>query len=160
MNAAQVMTSKVVTVEPATPLREVARLFVRHGISGAPVVDRAGAVIGMVSESDLLQREELSRDQQASWWLEMIAEGEALAPEFVTYVRASEGCAREVMTREVIAVGEATSVAEIAALMLRHRIKRVPVLRDGRLVGIVSRADLIETLAHPEERRPFHQPRR
>lgn len=153
MQAADVMARRVVTVEPATSVREVARVLVRHGISAVPVVDGQRRVLGIVSEGDLLRPAEVSRDARSAWWLEMLAEGDALAPQFLDHVRSGGRHARDVMSHEVVTVPPTASLHEIATLLERHRIKRVPVVADGHLVGIVSRADLVRAMAHGEERR-------
>jgi CBS domain-containing protein len=133
-------------------VRDVAKLLLKHGISAVPVVDASGALLGIVSEGDLVRRRHISRDDRASWWLQMLAEGEDLAPEFLAYVRSGDRLLQDLMTREVVTVEEETLLPEIARLLEEHRIKRVPVLRQGRVVGIVSRADLVRgALAHEEE---------
>ena len=148
MNAAQVMTQPPVTAGPTLSVREVAKLLLQHGISAVPVVDTSGALLGIVSEGDLVRRSEVGRADRQSWWVQMLAEGEDLAPEFQAYVRSGDRLARDLMTPEVVTVEEATPLAEVARLLEEHRIKRVPVLRQGRVVGIVSRADLVRVLAH------------
>src|SRR5208282_1355932 len=117
MKASDVMTDAVVSVRPDTPTSQVARLLLDNGISAMPVVDSDGAPVGMVSEGDLIGRDEAART------------------------------ARDIMSAPVVTVGEETEVGEIARLLAAHRIKRVPVVRDGRIIGIVSRADLLRALA-------------
>jgi CBS domain-containing protein len=159
MNAAEIMTRKVVTIPPTMHARDIARLLAEHRISAVPVVNRSGAVVGIVSEGDLVRRSGIARDEQASWWLDMLAQGEALAPEFVRYARSGGKLASDLMSRDLVSVGEATPITEIAGLFERHRIKRVPVLdANQRLVGIVSRADLVRAIAHDREGRWFHPP--
>jgi CBS domain-containing protein len=150
VNARDVMTPVVVAVGPATPAREIATLLRDHGISAVPVVDAAGAPIGMVSEGDLIARDEAGREARRDWWLTLLAEGETLDTEFVTSLRAPLRTARSVMTSPVVSVGEDTKISEVARLLTAHRIKRVPVLRSGRIIGIVSRADLVRALAAEE----------
>jgi len=147
MDARDVMTRAVVSVSPETPTRSVAKLLLEKGISAVPVVDAGGAPVGMVSEGDLIGRNSIEREARRDWWLEMLAEGTNLAQEFLDQVRAADWPVREVMTAPVITVGEDAPVEVIARLLEEHRIKRVPVVRDGRIVGIVSRADLIRALA-------------
>jgi CBS domain-containing protein len=144
MRAMDVMTSEVITVGEDASVQEVARLMADHGISAVPVVDSDNRVIGMVSEGDLLHRAETGTEQRRSWWLEMVASTNRLAAE---YVKSHSGRVKEVMTRDVISVTDETPVADIAILLEANRIKRVPVLRDGKLVGIVSRANLVRALA-------------
>lgn len=144
MKATDVMTRDVVAVTPDTPVEEVARQMIARGVSAVPVVDAEGHVLGIVSEGDLLRRPELGTERQPSWWLRLLGMPEERAAE---YVRTHGRHARDVMTREVVTVEEDTPIEEIADLLESHRIKRVPVVRDGRLVGIVSRADIVRALA-------------
>ena len=154
MNAAEVMTRQPITAGPTMSVRDVAKLLLEHRISGVPVMDASGALLGIVSEGDLVRPPDVARDEQASWWLEVLAEGEDLALEFLAYVRAGDRLVRDLMTREVVTVEEETPLPEVARLLEEHRIKRVPVLRQGRVVGIVSRADLVRALMHGEEMAP------
>ncbi len=96
----------------------------------------------------------IARDERGAWWLEILAEGEKLAPEFLDYVRSGGKLARDLMTKPPVTATESMPVAELARLLEHHRIKRVPIVRDGVLVGIVSRADLVRALAHGEDHRP------
>ena len=144
MRAADVMTSDVITVREDASVQDAAKFMAERGISAVPVVDRERRVVGMVSEGDLLHRAETGTEQRRSWWLEMVASTNQLAGE---YVKSHSASVKDVMTRDVISVTEETIVADIAILLETNRIKRVPVLRDGRLVGIVSRANLVRALA-------------
>jgi CBS domain-containing protein len=150
MKAQDVMTTTVVSVGPGQGTREVARILRDKGISAVPVVDDDGRPLGMVSEGDLIGRDEGDREGRRDWWLNLLAEGEPLHPDFLKSLRLPDRLARDVMVRPVITVGEQTNVGEIARLLIAHRIKRVPVVRDGRIVGIVSRADLVQALATEE----------
>jgi len=143
MRAMDVMTSEVITVGQNTSVQTVAKLLAERGISAVPVVDRENRVIGMVSEGDLLHRAETGTERRRSWWLDMMASTNKLAGD---YVKSHSGKVRDVMTRDVISVTETTPVADIAILLETNRIKRVPVVRDGKLVGIVSRANLVRAL--------------
>jgi CBS domain-containing protein len=147
MQAKDVMTREVVAVAPDTPTREIARILLEHGISAVPVVDSTGAPIGMVSEGDLIGRTESDRDKRREWWLALLAEGHELSPEFLSSLTPAHEIAKDVMAAPVIVVEETTEVAEIARLLTAYRVKRLPVVRDGRIVGIVSRADLVKALA-------------
>jgi CBS domain-containing protein len=147
MKARDVMTSAVVSVSPETLASIIAKILRDHSISAMPVVDEAGAPIGMVSEGDLIGRDEAERQARLDWWLTLLAEGATLNEDFLASLRTSERRASEIMSAPVITVGEETDIAEIARLLIVHHIKRVPVVRDGRIVGIVSRADLVRTLA-------------
>jgi CBS domain-containing protein len=146
MNARDVMTKAVVSVHPDTPVREIARLLLDKGISAVPVVDNNATPIGIVSEGDLIRRDQAAREARRKWWLEILAEGEQLSPEFLAWLNSQKRAARAIMSAPVITVSEDTEVDEIARLLVAHQIKRVPVVRDGRLVGIVAREDLLRTL--------------
>lgn len=145
MRALDVMTRKVVTVNPETSVREAAQIFADNHISGAPVVDDEGRLLGMITEGDLIHRSEIgTQARRRSWWLEFFSSTRELA---ATYIKENARLVKDVMTDKVISVQETTPVSEIADLLERHRIKRVPVLYDGELLGIVSRANLVKTLA-------------
>jgi CBS domain-containing protein len=143
-----VMTTNVITVDPNTSVQEVARLLSERSISGVPVVDSQNRLVGIVSEGDLLHRVETGTERRVrrrrSWWLDTIGSDEELARD---YVKSHGRTAKDVMTRDVISVAETTELADIATLLETKRIKRVPVVRDGQLVGIVSRANLVRALA-------------
>jgi CBS domain-containing protein len=143
--AGQVMTRKVVTVTPDTSIRAAAKLMAANHISGVPVVDNAGRLLGVVSEADLLRSRQADSERE-SWWLNMLAEGEKLAPEFIDFVRTGNNMVRTVMHHDIAAVGEGTSLAEVAQMLVEKAVKRLPVVVDGRIVGIVSRADLVKAL--------------
>jgi CBS domain-containing protein len=143
MKAQDVMTSPPITVRPDTPVTEIASLLIERRISGVPVVDAAGRMVGIVSEGDLLRRCELGTDRQRSQWLELFVDRGLQAAEFV---KANGMFARDVMTADVISVAPDADLVDIAALLERRRIKRVPVVRDGIPVGIVSRANVLHGL--------------
>jgi CBS domain-containing protein len=143
VQARDIMTSPVVTVGPDAQVDDTARLLLENRISAVPVVDAAGKLLGIVSEGDLMRRAETGTQRRPSWWLALFSDVEAQARAFVkTHARR----ASEVMTRQVVTVGEDTSLEDIADALEKHRIKRVPVMRGDRLVGIVSRADLLHGL--------------
>lgn len=144
MNAADIMNHAVISVDPDLSLAEVAKLMLGRGISAVCVVGRDRKLIGMVSEGDLMRRVEIKTDRKRSWWLRLVAGDEELASE---YVKCRGRKARDVMTRAPVSVSEETPAADIVALLEQHRIKRVPVVRDGRIVGIVSRANLLRAFA-------------
>jgi CBS domain-containing protein len=147
MNAHDIMTTDVLSVTPGAGVRDIALLLLRNGISAVPVVDGAGVPIGMVSEGDLIGRKDAERQARRDWWLTLFAEGEALHPDFLATVQASPQTAADVMSSPIVTVDENTPVAEIARILSDHGFKRVPVLREGRMVGIVSRADLVRAMA-------------
>ncbi len=147
MLAKDVMTRDVATVTPETRVEDIAKLLLRRDISGVPVVDARGRLVGMVSEGDLIRRGET--EGRRSWWLNLLTGPEERARD---YLKAHGGHAEDVMTREVVSVSEETPVGEIARILERRRIKRVPVVRDGKLVGLVSRANLLHGLASHRER--------
>lgn len=143
LTAADVMTTEVVSVEPDTPVRDIAELLYTRRISGVPVVED-GQVIGIVSEGDLIGHVAAIGEPRRSWWLSLFADESLSARD---YAKSHGRTARDVMTASVVSVGETATLAEIARLVERHRIKRVPVLRDGKLVGIVTRGNLLQGLA-------------
>lgn len=144
MNAAAIMTAPVVTVTEDTTVREIVTLLLARGISGVPVLDAAGRMTGLVSEGDLLRRAELGTQKRRGSWLAFFTGTATLAHE---YVRAHGEVARDIMTRSVISVAPDASLADIADVMEERRVKRVPVLDGETLVGIVSRSNLLRTLA-------------
>jgi CBS-domain-containing membrane protein len=145
MKAADVMAIKVITVRPDTPVATIAEVLLANRISAVPVVNDKDVLVGIVSEGDLIHRVEAGTERHRSWWLELLTGKEILAHEFVmSYGRK----AADVMTRPVISVQPDTPLGEIAALLEKHRIKRVPVASNGKIVGIVSRANLIQALVN------------
>lgn len=140
MKASDVMVRDIAMVTPSTPLREAARTMLERRISGLPVVGESGHLLGMVTEGDLLHRHENGTERHRSWWLEAFSDSAGLADDFV---RSHGTKVADVMTRKVHSVTEETDLAEVAAVLDRHRLKRVPVVADGKLVGIISRADLL-----------------
>jgi CBS-domain-containing membrane protein len=144
MKAADVMVTDVITVRPDTSTQEAARILVDNGISAAPVVDEEGRVAGIVSEGDLIRRAEIGTELRRSWWLELLSSPEARARDFV---KSHALKVADVMTTRVVTAPETASLAEIANLLEKNGIKRVPIVRDGRLVGIVSRANLLRAYA-------------
>jgi len=147
MKARDVMSKPVISVHPDTPLREVARLLLDKEISAVPVVDNNGTLIGMVSEGDLIRPDRAAREAWRQSWLEIFAEGEPLAPELLAWLQSQNHNARAVMSAPAVTVTEDTELGEIARVLITHRIKRVPVVRDGRVTGIVARDDLLRALA-------------
>lgn len=148
MKARDIMNRKVVSAPPEASRRAVAELLVRNGISAIPVVDGNGAPIGMVSEGDLMPRDESEREARRDWWLKALSEGEDLNPEFVQYLESQDRSARDMMVSPVITIDEDAELVEIAELLSAKKIKRAPVMSNGRMVGIVSRADLVRAFAN------------
>jgi len=143
MKAKDVMTTDLVTVKPDTPVAEIAKKLIKRRISAVPVIDGDGHLVGIVSENDLIRRPETGGERQPTWWLTFLAEPEALSRD---YMKAHGATASDVMTRELITVDKDTSLEEIATLLEKHRIKRVPVVQGNKLLGIVSRANLLQGL--------------
>lgn len=143
MHARDVMTTPAITAAPETTLLEIVRTMLKHRISAVPIVDEHGALVGLVSEGDLVHRQEIGLKDRHSWWLSMFGNAAVLADEFVK----SHGVtAREVMTTNVITADEDTPLWKIAETLEKEKIKRVPVMRDGSVVGVVSRANLLQAL--------------
>jgi CBS domain-containing protein len=156
--ARDIMSTNVVAVAPNTPMPDIARTLFERRVSAVPVIDESGMPIGIVSEGDLLGRRSGEAVARRDWWLAALAEGEHINPDFITEVRSARITARELMSAPVVTVNELTDVKEIADLLSTYRIKRVPVVRDGHIVGIVSRADIIKSLAEPEQPEPIPVP--
>jgi CBS domain-containing protein len=158
MRAMDVMTTDVITVVPDMTIQGLAQLLAERGISGAPVVDSNGNLVGIVSEGDLLRRAEIGtarrhRERRRSWWLDHFAS--ELARD---YIKTHGQRVEDIMTRDVVTVAEDADLGDVAALLEARRIKRVPVMRDGKIVGIISRANLVRALGtskgalqHPAE---------
>jgi CBS domain-containing protein len=123
---------------------EAVRLLGEHDVSALPVVDEDGAVVGIISEGDLLRREEIGTEKHRPWWIEAVTPAVTLAHEFA---KSHGQRVEEVMSTEVVSASEDTPLDEIATLLEKHRIKRVPIIKEGKLVGIVSRSNLIQALA-------------
>jgi CBS domain-containing protein len=140
------MTIDVITVDPDTTVQALATLLAERGISGAPVIDAGGQLVGVISEGDLLHRAEIGtarrhRVRRRSWWLDHFASDLAR-----DYVKSHGRMVKDIMTREVVTVTEDTELADVAALLEARRIKRVPVTRDGKVVGIISRANIVRAV--------------
>jgi CBS domain-containing protein len=145
MQARDIMTTPVVTAELDTTVVEIAKRLLERRVSALPVVDAQGRVVGIVSEGDLMRQPQAGGQRHVSWWLTMFAASEEQAREFI---KSHGRLAREVMTGNPITVEEEASIEEIATLLEKHRIKRVPVLREGKLAGIVSRANLLQGIVN------------
>lgn len=144
MKAQDIMTRDVITVSPDKSIKDIAALMVEKHISGIPVVGTDGAIIGMVSQSDLLHRAEVGTQRKHKWWFRLFADSNALANEFV---KTHGHKAHDIMTRYVVSVREDAELRDVADILDKHRIKRVPVVKDGRLVGLITRGDLVRALS-------------
>ncbi len=151
MQVADVMTRKVETVSPSTPVQDIVAKLIQHRISAVPVVDDQGLLVGIVSEADLLHRKEVGTDIRRPWWLDLFSDPDARAEAFL---KAHGRTADEVMTRTLEVVDEDTPLDVAAKLMDERHVRRLPVVKDGRVVGIVARADLIRALAKPTASQP------
>lgn len=144
MRAQDIMTTRVVTVSEDTSINEIASLLGEYHISAVPVIDRDRRVLGMVSEGDLVRRQEVGTEARGAWWLGLFTERTDLAQK---YVKSHGTKARDVMTKDVVTVTKDTPVSEIAEILEKNHIKRVPVVSHGILVGLVSRANIVQQLA-------------
>src|SRR5579875_1066813 len=151
MKASDVMTRDVVTISRGTRVREAIRLMLEHRISGLPVVTPTGRVEGILTEGDLLRRSEIATERRHWPWLEFLLGPGRPASE---YVRTHGRVCDELMSRDVISVTPDAALSDIVELMERHRIKRLPVIENDRLVGIVSRPDLLAALARVLDQPP------
>jgi CBS domain-containing protein len=143
MRAADVMTRHVLRIRPDWRVERIAETLARRQISALPVVDDDGRVVGIVTEGDLVRRPEIGTARPPADDPDSFAERTSRA---AAYAKSHGLTAADIMTRDVVTVAEGTPVAEIAELMERRRIKRVPVVEDDRLVGLVSRLDLVRAI--------------
>lgn len=148
MLAIDIMTPAVITASPETSVAELCRLMLESRISALPIVDKQGVLVGLITEGDLLRRYESGTDKKRSRWAEMFVSDATLAAE---YVKSHGRTAKDLMTPDVITVDESTSLRSIADMFESRGIKRVPVLREKRLVGMVSRANLLQALVASEQ---------
>jgi CBS domain-containing protein len=144
MQVRDVMTRNVITVKPEESILVAARLMLQHRVSGLPVVDAGGVLVGVVTEGDFLRRGEIGTARRRPKWLEFVIGPGRLADE---YVHSSGRKVAEVMTPDPYTIDEDASLETVVELMERRRIKRLPVIRGSRLVGIISRANLMHALA-------------
>jgi CBS domain-containing protein len=144
MKAGDIMTARVVSISPDAGVLEAIDLMMRNHISGLPVVDASGALVGMVTEGDFLRRAETGTARKRPRWLEFLVGPGRLAEEYVESHARKVG---EVMTREPITITEDTPLDEVVHTMEHRRIKRLPVMRGPQIIGIVSRANLMRALA-------------
>src|SRR5512135_2804447 len=143
MKAEEVMTRDVISIDPDATVLQAARLMLQHHISGLPVIDKSGSLVGVLSEGDFLRRRETRTERRRSRWLEFLMGPGKIAAE---YSHSHGSKVAEVMTRDVHTVSEDTTLEDIVELMERHRIKRVPVLHGNKVVGIVTRSNLMHAM--------------
>ena len=144
MKAADVMVSTVITVPPEASVQDVANVLMTNRISAVPVVTAGGDLVGIISEGDLIRRVETDTDHRRSWWIELLLGRGPLAAE---YVKSHSRKVSDLMSRDVITARPETPLRDVAGLLEKNGIKRVPIVADGKLVGIVSRANLVQALA-------------
>lgn len=143
MRVSDVMTRNVISIRPDDTILNAARIMLQNHISGLPVVDSTGSLVGMVTEGDFLRRSELGTERRRPKWIEFVLGPGRLASDFT---HASGRKVEEVMTQEPVIIDEDVALAGAVEMMERNRIKRLPVLRDGKIVGIVSRANLVRAI--------------
>jgi CBS domain-containing protein len=151
MKVADVMTMRVLTIGSEAPVTEAIRLMLQRRVSGLPVVDAADKLVGVVTEGDFLRRAETGTERQRPRWLEFFASPGSRASE---YVHTHGRKVADVMTEDPISTSENAPISDAIALMEKHRIKRLPVVRDRKVVGLVSRADLLRALAKASAKLP------
>lgn len=139
LRASDLMTAPAIVAQETATIREVARLMLEKGVGAVPILNASGEAVGIVSDGDLLGQNEARR----AWWLGMLAEGSGADAAFA---RHGDEPVREVMSRPLISIGPKASVQEIAEAMHAHRVKRLPVIEDGQIIGVVSRADLLSVV--------------
>jgi len=155
MKTSEIMTASVVTVVAETSIAEAARAMIEKRVSGLPVVNATGALVGMVTEGDLLRRAEIGTERRRSHWLELLL-GPGRAAE--DYMQAHARRVAEVMSERIVSVRSDTPLDQVVALMEKHNIKRLPVVDDAKLVGIVARADLLRALLKFPQAKTAHSP--
>jgi CBS domain-containing protein len=144
MRAHQIMTRNVITVRPDSSIVDAAKLMLERHVSGLPVLDKDGALVGIVSEGDFLRRSEIDTQRKRPRWLQYLMSPGRAANEFV---HQSGRKVEEIMARDPVTVTEDTQLEELVSLMEKHDIKRLPVMQNDRLVGIVTRANLLQAVA-------------
>lgn len=144
MKAQDIMTRSVFTVTPLTAVREVAALLAEKRISGVPVVTEDGHVVGILSESDLLHRQEIGTDKPRKSWLRAFADPDRLAREFA---KTHGMLVDDIMSRHIVSVNEETDLQDVVNLLEKHNLKRLPVIKDGKLVGLITRGDIVRALS-------------
>jgi CBS domain-containing protein len=154
MRASQVMSEDLISISDQATVFEAADLLVNMQVSAMPVVDNSGRMVGIVSEADLMNRPEIGTAPRKSWLLRLLADDSSSAAEFIS---SNSRRVRDVMTRKVVTIGEDATLSEVADTMLKNNVKRLPVVRGDQVVGIVSRANLLQALmAHDPKAAPVH----
>lgn len=143
MNASNVMSRNVISIDPDSTVLQAARLMLQHRISGLPVIDNKGNLVGVLSEGDFLRRRETKTERRHSRWLEFLMGPGRIAAE---YTHSHGNKVSEVMTTDVQTVDENASLEDVVELMEHHRIKRVPVMCGGEVVGIITRSNLMRAM--------------
>lgn len=152
MIVADVMTRNVISIAPGATVEDAAKAMLDRGVSGLFVVDAQGELVGVVTEGDLLRRDELGTQRHRPWWLRLLVSPGRQAADFThTYGRHVS----DVMTRDVIAVGPEAPLEQVVDTMERHAIKRVPVVENQRVTGVVSRSDLLRALIGQVRKTPI-----
>jgi len=143
MIAADIMTRNVITVRPETTVGEAVALMLDNHISGLFVVDATGLLVGVLTEGDLLHRQEIGTGRRSSWWLRLFVPGREAAD----FTHNNSRRVEDLMTRDVVTIAEDTELSDIVRVLEQNRIKRVPVVKDGKVTGVVSRANLLRALS-------------
>lgn len=144
MKASEIMTRRVISIEPEATIVQAIKLMLKNHLSGLPVIDRSGKLVGIITEGDFLHRREIGTEIKRNAWFDVIFGSEQSAHD---YMRAHAHTVADLMTRPPITVDGDMSLDKVVHLMERHRIKRLPVERKGKVVGIISRANLMRALA-------------
>ena len=143
MIVADVMTRNCITIAPDATVEDAVNLMLERHISGLFVLDKAGTLAGVVTEGDLLRRDELGTQRNRPWWLRLLASPARQAHDFT---KANGRHVRDVMTADVLCIAQDSPLEDVVEVMEKHRIKRLPVTADGKVIGVVSRADLLRAL--------------
>ncbi|KCV25661.1 CBS domain-containing protein [Bordetella bronchiseptica] len=151
MVALDFMTPDPLCVNMRTPVSEIICMMLERSVSTVMVTADDGSLVGVVSEGDLIRRKDSAHQQRLDRWLDLLAEGEPLNLEFLHSLQLGRTTAAAIMTSPAITLDERATLAEIADVLLKHSIKRVPITRNGRLVGLVSRRDILRALMEQED---------
>lgn len=147
ITAADMMTAPAIVVLPQAGVVEIATILADKNISAVPVCDADGALVGIVSEADILRPFRESARLRRDWWLSSVAAGYEVSQGFLDFMRNDTRTAADVMVHRVVTANEGTPLPQLAELMVANGVKRIPIVRNGKVVGIVSRADVVAALA-------------